>query len=332
MAKSKHHKTAVKSQKPTQNAANRATATKADNRKRTAVANKKWASNTGWSVNPLVSKTQCKKRKNTKENTAKAKEPNHCDGETDIRGNTNEPVPHHKPVVSSTRSQSNTVDQVYSPAQVRWWTGAPRIGQRSRAILEHLFGIPITEFQSEYWLKKPWIRHLSDEQRKDALHDPSHPMNMLRMIDVEHLLRRDGARYLNDVDVVRWVEDTRESLVDGHPVVDPEAVLKAFRKDGWSVRLVHPQQWHQPLYELCGVLQEYFGFTVGCSSYLTPKSTQGFGPHYDDVEIFVVQLQGEKRWRLYNRPDKLTSPRTTKEYYHQSWGTLWRSLCCAQVT
>ena len=56
---------------------------------------------------------------------------------------------------------------------------------------------------------------------------------------------------------------------------------------------------HQASYELCACLQEHFGFPVGCSAYLTPTSTQGFPPHYDDVEVFVLQLQGSKRWRPY---------------------------------
>jgi hypothetical protein len=40
--------------------------------------------------------------------------------------------------------------------------------------------------------------------------------------------------------------------------------------------------------------------------YLTPPGTQGFAPHYDDVEVFILQLEGKKRWRLYE-------PRTTQE-------------------
>ena len=27
---------------------------------------------------------------------------------------------------------------------------------------------------------------------------------------------------------------------------------------------------------------------------------QGLAPHHDDVEIFVCQTEGSKRWRLYN--------------------------------
>ena len=63
----------------------------------------------------------------------------------------------------------------------------------------------------------------------------------------------------------------------------------AFVERGYSIRLVHPQQWHAPLFELCSCAQEFFGNVVTCSSYLTPANTQGFGPHYDDAEIFLVQ-------------------------------------------
>ena len=38
-------------------------------------------------------------------------------------------------------------------------------------------------------------------------------------------------------------------------------------------------------------------------SYLTPPGTQGFAPHYDDIEAFVLQVEGCKRWRVY-RPHK----------------------------
>ena len=32
---------------------------------------------------------------------------------------------------------------------------------------------------------------------------------------------------------------------------------------------------------------------------LTPPGTQGFAPHWDDIEAFVIQLEGKKHWRVY---------------------------------
>lgn len=38
---------------------------------------------------------------------------------------------------------------------------------------------------------------------------------------------------------------------------------------------------------------------VGANVYLTPKDSQGFAPHYDDIEAFVLQVEGKKHWRVY---------------------------------
>ncbi|VDP87131.1 unnamed protein product, partial [Echinostoma caproni] len=54
------------------------------------------------------------------------------------------------------------------------------------------------------------------------------------------------------------------------------------------------------------LLQEYFGCFVGANVYLTPPGTQGFAPHYDDIEAFIMQLEGSKNWRVY-------APRTPSE-------------------
>jgi lysine-specific demethylase/histidyl-hydroxylase NO66 len=37
---------------------------------------------------------------------------------------------------------------------------------------------------------------------------------------------------------------------------------------------------------------------------LTPAGTQGFAPHYDDIEAFVLQLEGKKKWKVYKPRSK----------------------------
>jgi lysine-specific demethylase/histidyl-hydroxylase NO66 len=46
-------------------------------------------------------------------------------------------------------------------------------------------------------------------------------------------------------------------------------------------------------------LKETFGTFVGANLYLTPPDAQGFAPHWDDIEAFVLQIEGKKRWKLY---------------------------------
>lgn len=43
-----------------------------------------------------------------------------------------------------------------------------------------------------------------------------------------------------------------------------------------------------------------------CSNaYLTPPGSQGFAPHYDDIDAFIMQLEGAKAWKVYVDPDNL---------------------------
>jgi bifunctional lysine-specific demethylase and histidyl-hydroxylase NO66 len=65
-------------------------------------------------------------------------------------------------------------------------------------------------------------------------------------------------------------------------------------------------------------LQEYFHCMVGTNVYLTPPNSQGFAPHYDDIEAFVLQLEGAKHWRVYaprNPQEQL--PRVSSENFSQ---------------
>ena len=47
-------------------------------------------------------------------------------------------------------------------------------------------------------------------------------------------------------------------------------------------------------------LEHEFGCMVGSNAYLTPggSQNQGFAPHYDDIEAFILQLEGYKHWRV----------------------------------
>lgn len=65
-------------------------------------------------------------------------------------------------------------------------------------------------------------------------------------------------------------------------------------------------------------LSDMLGFRVNANLYLTPSQTAGFEPHFDWMESIIVQLEGTKRWRIFEpivqhpRPRQKFKPRASE--------------------
>ena len=82
--------------------------------------------------------------------------------------------------------------------------------------------------------------------------------------------------------------------------------------DGCTLRLLCPQQHNDHVHKMLSTLEDEFGCMVGSNVNLTPGggTNQGFAPHYDDIETFIIQREGYKHWRVYEPMNKLeTLPR-----------------------
>lgn len=56
---------------------------------------------------------------------------------------------------------------------------------------------------------------------------------------------------------------------------------------------------------LCGMLGRQFAAKSGVNVYASQAGVQGFASHCDPHEVFAIQCQGEKTWRIYaNRADR----------------------------
>jgi hypothetical protein len=56
--------------------------------------------------------------------------------------------------------------------------------------------------------------------------------------------------------------------------------------------------WH-PAALYCRGLERELGFPVQANAYATPAAAQGFAVHHDTHDVFVLQVAGTKRWRIY---------------------------------
>jgi ribosomal protein L16 Arg81 hydroxylase len=99
-----------------------------------------------------------------------------------------------------------------------------------------------------------------------------------------------------------WLADRQ--LQDGVKYPSLDEVHRVYAK-GLTVILMTMQQRWGPVASLCRALEAEFRCPVHANLYLTPPGAQGFDAHFDTHEVFVLQLEGSKQWRLYGAPRPL---------------------------
>ena len=94
---------------------------------------------------------------------------------------------------------------------------------------------------------------------------------------------------------------TRESFIDDRGRVSSASIAEHYLR-GATIILPHLHDSMFNLGEFCRSLEELFSCHVQTNIYLTPSGNQGFPPHYDNHDVFVMQIGGAKAWRLYGVP------------------------------
>uniref|UniRef100_M3XU29 Bifunctional lysine-specific demethylase and histidyl-hydroxylase n=2 Tax=Mustela putorius furo TaxID=9669 RepID=M3XU29_MUSPF len=146
-------------------------------------------------------------------------------------------------------------------------------------------------FFKEFWEKKPLLI-----QRDDPA-VATYYQSLFRLSDLKILCSR-GMYYGRDVNVCRCVNGKKKVLnKDGK--VHFLQLRKDFDQKRATIQFHQPQRFKDELWRIQEKLECYFGSLVGSNVYITPAGSQGLPPHYDDVEVFILQLEGEKHWRLY---------------------------------
>jgi len=93
----------------------------------------------------------------------------------------------------------------------------------------------------------------------------------------------------------------REDFTFSNGMVDRGAVARHFQQ-GATIILPQLHQFDRTLASFCRALSNELSCHVQTNIYLTPPDAQGFKTHYDDHDVFVLQISGSKTWRLYDTP------------------------------
>jgi lysine-specific demethylase/histidyl-hydroxylase NO66 len=210
--------------------------------------------------------------------------------------------------------------------------------ERATAALGYLLapsGMSVGEFYDKYWEKQP----LCVKAVKDNA--PQHRRRFdgfLSLASIRRMLDTKAMYYGRDLNVTRYEKShkdgvkrrvtldllnvkgsgggTSDDLDDNFVRTDPEVVWGHYEQ-GCTIRLLCPHQHADSVHSLLSLFELEFGCMVGANAYLTPPGqSQGFAPHYDDIEAFCLQLEGRKRWKVYaplNKAERL--PRTSSSDY-----------------
>ena len=135
--------------------------------------------------------------------------------------------------------------------------------------------------------------------------DDSYYANLLNVRNLDVVLGTHDVTPL-DISLVRGEDDVpKRAYTDRTGRVNPLRVAEQFDA-GATVIFNDLHRRVTALGEFCVSIGEVFGSRVQANVYLTPPTEQGFRPHYDTHDVFVLQIAGHKRWSIYDT--KVTLP------------------------
>jgi ribosomal protein L16 Arg81 hydroxylase len=163
------------------------------------------------------------------------------------------------------------------------------------------------EFEEEYLDRKPLYVSRSDER---------YYADLLTFDDLDRLLFLSGPGFDN-VRVVSQSVDTYNVNSDArrHEAANRlESIYRHYRA-GSTLVLNSVNERLEPLKQLEHTLHSELNAGFEMNVYLTPGGqAQGFKPHYDTHDVFVLQVYGTKKWQLYGRPFPMPLPMPAQEF------------------
>jgi ribosomal protein L16 Arg81 hydroxylase len=128
--------------------------------------------------------------------------------------------------------------------------------------------------------------------------DPSRFAELLSLAQLDEILGTYGIRHPG-VRLVRADQDVPTSeYLWRDQMVDPVQAARLFA-EGATVIFGALHDRHEGMRRLCSALSRQATARTQTNIYLTPPDSQGFKPHWDTHDVFVLQVEGSKRWRIY---------------------------------
>ena len=171
-------------------------------------------------------------------------------------------------------------------------------GGAGRPALSRCVACATDQFAAEYWGRAPLLTRRAELGSDFA--------DLLSAAAVDELISARGlrtpfVRMAKDGSVLPAAKFTRSGGA-GASIADQVAddkVLAALA-DGATLVLQGLHRTWPPLVTFGSRLAVELGHPVQINAYITPAQNQGFAPHYDVHDVFVLQVVGRKRWTIHD--------------------------------
>ena len=157
--------------------------------------------------------------------------------------------------------------------------------------------IGFDDFLRDHWERKPLHLARGDARYYDGVITNADLDRIISSADLRYpaIQLARGGSYLAPEAYTKNIKHGTE-FFNGVP--DLQQIQSEYRS-GATVVLPALQRTWPALRHLCAALEDELSHPVHANAYLTPGDSPGFTPHYDTHEVFVLQIAGTKRWRVF---------------------------------
>jgi bifunctional lysine-specific demethylase and histidyl-hydroxylase NO66 len=143
-------------------------------------------------------------------------------------------------------------------------------------------------FFADYWEQRPLVTR----GRPASFFAP-----LFSAADVDHVICNQRPKP-SRIEVVTSQGFVRDNYLNPDGTANINLVYERYL-EGSTIILSGLDETWEPLAIFCRKLEGALSHPAGIGIYLTPPGTQGVKPHYDTQEIFVLQVEGRKHWKVY---------------------------------
>jgi ribosomal protein L16 Arg81 hydroxylase len=179
---------------------------------------------------------------------------------------------------------------------------------------------PMETFFEQYWERKPLTIHRED---------PAYFSSLFSVSDLDSVIYFTRPKFPSPEEADGYGHDAGKTFLRGddanpsRPQVPEELSLSdladAYREGRTIIVNGMERRW-PAIAQLCHHLEGDLHQLIGANLYLTPPNSQGFPAHHDTHDVFIVQVEGSKHWRVYDSPEPIPLPGPPRTHLGTSLG------------